>query len=165
MSEILFVCTGNTCRSSMAAAIATHLAREQGLEITISSAGIAAREGDPATAAAIEALAEMGIDLKSHRAQLFDAAKAKAVVILTMTRAHKEYIRQNYPDAAHRTFTLKEYAQGPSPDPGQHPPESAVNSVDIPDPFGQATAFYRVLANELFRLVAETLKKYQSRQT
>ena len=49
MPGILFVCTGNTCRSSMAAAIAAKLAKERGLDVTISSAGLAAREGDPAT--------------------------------------------------------------------------------------------------------------------
>ncbi|NLW07860.1 MAG: low molecular weight protein arginine phosphatase, partial [Clostridia bacterium] len=89
MPGILFVCTGNTCRSSMAAAIAKHLAAERGLDIPIASAGIAARAGDPATPAAVEALAAMGIELGDHRARSLEAVMVhSADTILAMTARH-----------------------------------------------------------------------------
>ncbi|WP_071542372.1 low molecular weight protein arginine phosphatase [Neomoorella thermoacetica] len=114
MPGILFVCTGNTCRSSMAAAIAAKLAKERGLDVTISSAGLAAREGDPATPEAVQALAEMGLDLSSHRARQLTAATVRdADLILTMTAEHRERILRDYPEARGKTYTLKEYVQGP----------------------------------------------------
>ncbi|MGI9862809.1 hypothetical protein SDD30_15635, partial [Moorella naiadis] len=69
---------------------------------------------EPATAAAVQALAEMGLDLSSHRARQLTAAMVQdADLILTMTADHKEYILRNYPAAGSKTFTLKEYVQGP----------------------------------------------------
>ena len=113
MPGILFVCTGNTCRSSMAAALAAHLAAARSLDVDIASAGLAAREGEPATPAAVQALAEMGLDLSSHSARQLTATMVReAELILTMTAGHKEYILQKYPEARGKTFTLKEYVQG-----------------------------------------------------
>lgn len=114
MPGILFVCTGNTCRSSMAAAIAAKLAKERGLDVTVSSAGLAAVEGEPATPAAVQALAEMGLDLSSHRARQLTAAMVReADLILTMTAEHRDRILRDYPEARGKTYTLKEYVQGP----------------------------------------------------
>ncbi|BCV23041.1 low molecular weight protein arginine phosphatase [Moorella sp. Hama-1] len=114
MPGILFVCTGNTCRSSMAAALAAHLAATRSLDANITSAGLAAREGEPATPAAVQALAEMGLDLSSHRARQLTAAMVKeADLILTMEAGHRERILRDYPAARGKTFTLKEYVQGP----------------------------------------------------
>lgn len=64
--KILFVCTGNTCRSPMAEAIAKSIAWS-GIEV--SSAGIHALEGDKASEQAIAVMAEKGIDLSKHRAE------------------------------------------------------------------------------------------------
>ena len=69
MLNVLFVCTGNTCRSPMASAICNKIAEEKKLDITSSSAGLAAFPGDEASANAVKDLSEIGIDLSTHRSR------------------------------------------------------------------------------------------------
>ena len=66
MKKILFVCTGNTCRSPMAAVIFNAIAAEKGLDYYAESAGVAAVGDRPASANAIKAVAEIGLDLSAH---------------------------------------------------------------------------------------------------
>ncbi len=90
MKSIIFVCTGNTCRSAMAAAIARKICNERGLEISIDSCGIAAPIGSPASQNAVLALSELyGIDLSYHRAAQADLTLLEnADIIFTMTPQH-----------------------------------------------------------------------------
>lgn len=67
MKKILFVCTGNTCRSPMAAVIFNALAAEKGLDYIAESAGVAAVGDRPASENAVKAVAEIGLDLSGHR--------------------------------------------------------------------------------------------------
>lgn len=69
MKRVMFVCTGNTCRSPMAAALFNRYAREKGLDAAADSAGLAAMEGAPASAHAVAAMAEVGEDISSHAAK------------------------------------------------------------------------------------------------
>ena len=109
--NILFVCTGNTCRSSMAQALLQHMLDEQGLaDIVVRSAGIAAEQGAKASPLAEQALQELGIDLKQHRAQGIDGDLVNwADLILTMTRRHKEVVIASFPAASEKTHVLKEF--------------------------------------------------------
>lgn len=66
MKKVLFVCTGNTCRSPMAAVIFNSLAEERGLDWRAESAGVAAVGDRPASPNAIAAVAEIGLDLHNH---------------------------------------------------------------------------------------------------
>ncbi len=173
MAGILFVCTGNTCRSSMAAAIANHLQAERGLDIAVASAGMAAWEGAPATPAAVEAVAALGIDLRDHRARRVTAAMvAGADLVLTMEAAHRDRLQQLYPEAAGKIFTLKEYVRDRQPYPtaaagrGQ---DSAGNAAagpagalddDISDPIGQALDVYQDMARQLAGLIGSALEKF-----
>lgn len=144
--KIMFVCTGNTCRSSMAAGLAAAQLKERGRsDISILSAGTMAWPGDPAAPQAIEVLSAKGIDITQHRATPLDGQLAEqADLILTMTAGHKQQVQSLYPAAAHKTFTLKEYvgAEG-----------------DISDPFGQAVEIYQACAEELAQLIAKALDK------
>ncbi|MFT9496673.1 low molecular weight protein arginine phosphatase [Anaerosolibacter sp.] len=114
MKTILFVCTGNTCRSSMAESMMRKMLEDVGeatAGIKVISAGTAAAKGQGASKHAIQVMQEKNIDLHKHRSTpLSKTLIDQADVILTMTRNHKSQVLSMAPDAAHKTFTLKEYA-------------------------------------------------------
>lgn len=152
---ILFVCTGNTCRSPMAEALFNHLAGKMGLDgVRAVSAGLAAIQGDRATFQAIEVMKRRGIDLSGHRARSVDASLIEeADLILTMTDRHRSILSGMYPGAASKIHVLKEYAQG-APLDG--------DLAQIPDPFGQSVDVYERCAAELEEIIAKLLERLKA---
>lgn len=103
---VLFVCTGNTCRSPMAEGIARSMLKPEELT-TVLSAGVATADGLPVAVEAVEALAQMGIDISSHRTrQLTRELVRRAAAIYVMTDAHLQRVLEIEPSARDRVQKL-----------------------------------------------------------
>lgn len=109
MKNILFVCTGNTCRSPMAEALLRKMAEEKELDLQIRSAGVFAENGAAASVGAQKVLQQRGIKME-HQAQLVTPKLINwSDIILTMTLGHKQQLLAQYPVSMNKTFTLKEF--------------------------------------------------------
>jgi protein-tyrosine-phosphatase len=145
--NILFVCTGNTCRSPMAQGLLEKMAKDRGLNINIKSAGIFALDGQRASKEAIEVLKEDGIDISSHRANMIHRDLLKeADLILTMSISHKEALIFKYDFVKEKIYTLKEYAYG--------------IEEDILDPFGGNVTVYKNTKEEIAKALEEIIKRF-----
>lgn len=111
MKRVLFVCTGNTCRSPLAEGMFSLTARTRGLAAEARSAGIAAVNGIPISKHTETILKEKGTQASAKGSQALTAEHVDwADLILTMTMGHKKSILQQYPAAVDKTYTLKEFA-------------------------------------------------------
>jgi protein arginine phosphatase len=148
LRRILFVCTGNTCRSPMAEAILKSK-KIDGLEVE--SAGIYAATGSEASAHAKKVLDDHHIEHNHSSTMLSRDSVQWADLILTMTGSHKNAILQQYPDSAGKVFTLKEFT-------------GEKYAVDVVDPFGGNLAIYQETFQELDKLIKQAIEKIQSSQ-
>ncbi len=140
--HVLMVCTGNTCRSPLAAALLSRLIEEKGPQgVSVSSAGVAAQEGAPASEGAYLVALEAGLDLSAHRArQLRPDLVREADLILTMSPSHLRRVVEL--GGAGKAMLLSEYAT------------SGAGDAEIPDPFGGDVHSYRATLQNLSRLMA-----------
>jgi len=110
--NILFVCTGNICRSVMAEGFMKErlAGTDDNLKIEISSAGLAADEGRPPPPEVVAVMREYGLDVSGHRAHLLNKADVDAAdLILTMAMHNSQRLLTEYQAAVNRVFTLKEF--------------------------------------------------------
>jgi protein-tyrosine-phosphatase len=141
--KILFVCTGNTCRSPMAEGLAREIL---GHEIQLESAGIAALNGDLASPQALEVLRGRGIDLSSHRARRVTIEMLADIDwIIPMTTEQEKRLKAMFPEYSKRIKRLGSWST------------KAENS-DILDPWGGTVEVYRKSAEGIEFLIRE-LKK------
>lgn len=141
MMRILFVCTGNSCRSPMAELYFDALCRRAGRnDFEVASAGIHAWDGFPASAPASAVLAEAGIDADAFRSRsLTPALIENSDLIVPMTAAHRSAIARIAPDAAAKIRLLLEFGAG---------------GGDVPDPYGGSVEDYR----DVFRTMKPALE-------
>lgn len=174
MASILVVCTGNVCRSPLAegflrAALEGRLGTSAP---TVSSAGTAGWDGSPAMAESVAAAAERGVDISGHRGrELHPEDVNEADLIVGMSAEHRDAVIRLVPEAADRTFTLKELVRLldalPGIDPTAPPSDALAHRLtqadglrrsgfegnphdeDVMDPLGMPLDSYRAVAWEL----------------
>ncbi|PYI51122.1 low molecular weight protein arginine phosphatase [Paenibacillus flagellatus] len=186
--RILFVCTGNTCRSPLAEGLFRSMARREGLRLDVRSAGVSAWDGAPISKHSADILKERGVTDRLSSSAVTGEAVSWADLILTMTAGHKEAVIRRYPEAVDKVFTLKEFAEddpqaaakieerhrihselqikralGQPITPDEllqaEQAEYGMPSFDISDPFGGDRAQYEKTADEIEAYLAKLIRK------
>lgn len=153
--RILFVCTGNTCRSPLAEALARRMLEERGWShVEVESAGISTLTGHPASDGSIAAARRRGLDLSGHEsAQLTRQRVRRANLILGMTPAHVEAVEELGGDG--KVALLGAFAAGKGAD------TEAPGRWAVPDPFGGEEALYLETLDSLERMVERMLERLE----
>ncbi|MCT4585583.1 MAG: low molecular weight protein arginine phosphatase [Peptostreptococcaceae bacterium] len=149
--NILFLCTGNTCRSPIAEFLLKDLIQKEGLEdkVNVSSAGLATANGLEISKYSLLALKERKIDAKAHKSIMVTKEDLlNSDLILTMTIAHKEKIINFDMSLKNKIYTLKEYLNR--------------KDLDIKDPFLKDFEVYKSTRDEIEKLIIELFEKIKN---
>ena len=147
MTTILFVCTGNLCRSPMAEGLLRKRFADEGLgeEYQVMSAGVRAVDGNNASGNAIIAMAERYIDITEHIAHTITAEDmARADLVLTMSERQKDILLQTWPQYAWKVHLLSEVVG---------------KRQSIRDPYGSSLDKYVACADTLSRYIDEGIEQ------
>jgi len=152
IKKVLFVCTGNSCRSVMAEGLMKKYLKELGKDdIKVTSAGTSTVGGFPPTNETVQVMEDEGIDVTAHRSTKLDENIIKdADLILVMEDLHKDFIDSNYPEGSFRTYLLKEYGLEGEPN---YP-----DSRNIQDPITKPIEFYKLSLEVIKDQVARVAK-------
>ena len=136
MKTVLFVCTGNTCRSPVAAALADKLFANRGIAASAASCGIFAIDGaGPSENAVVAVKNGWNADVSEHKAKIIrETNLADAHIVITMTMGHKSHLLALYPDFADKIHAIKELCG---------------DGCDIDDPFGGNLDVYQKCAKQI----------------
>jgi len=151
-ASVLFVCTGNTCRSPLAAVMARRLAAARGLDLLFSSAGTSASDGAPASDGSILVGLERELDLSTHRSRILTRELvAEATLVLGMSGHHVAQVRALGGDA--KVHLLADFAA------------LEPTGRSILDPFGADLDAYRRMADELDAVLPRVIERLAAERT
>lgn len=154
MKTILFVCTGNICRSPMAEGLFRHLTAKMGGRYRAGSAGVGAVDGMPPSTHAVHALRDLGIDITRHRSRALTAELVReADLIFGMTHGHTNAVMLMYPSAIEKTFLLREFDD-----------TLEAFEKDIADPIGGSLEVYLRCRDEIEQGIFSMLKHLEQQQ-
>src|ERR1043166_2359382 len=149
MKTILFVCTGNICRSPMAEGLFRHAIKGRN-DFRVMSAGVGAVEGLPPSEHAVQALRQLGIDISKQRSRMLTAELVdQADFIFGMTHSHVDAVTLLYPQAAEKTFLLREFDE-----------TLGDYEADIGDPIGGSVEVYVSCRDQIEQGIASMLKYF-----
>src|SRR5215470_6568401 len=147
MKTVLFVCTGNVCRSPMAEGIFRRSVQGRG-DYRVFSAGLGAMDGQPPSAYAVQAVKELGIDISSQRSRMLTPEVVhQADYIFGMTHSHVDTVMLLYPHAAEKTFLLREFDE-----------TLDAFEKDISDPIGGSYDVYLGCRDQIEQGIASLLR-------
>lgn len=142
--RLLFVCTGNLCRSPMAAGLARELARDRGLDIEVRSCGTIAQGGHDASENAVIACSEIGVDIADHRSQPLTRELVEwADHVLVMEESHVLAVNAKDWRAPFKTWALGSF----------------IGEKRIKDPYQRSLRKYRKARDLLRRAIDEALER------
>lgn len=150
--KIMFICTGNICRSAMAHWLLDKKAKDVGRDdIEVYSCGVNAQNGDVPTYEAKKVMKdEYDVDMKAHKATNIRDSKIKEMdLILCATISHKIAVLDMYPELEGKVFTMKEYAK-------YH--REFHDDMNIKDPWGYDIETYRFCASEIDECVNKIIE-------
>lgn len=143
--NILFICTGNTCRSPMAEGLMKQIAQDNNLQVQVQSAGVAAFPGAPASTHTDTILRSRGIN-HHHLSQPVTLELVQwSDLILTMTESHKQILCSHFPGVEDKVFTVNEFANE--------------KGRDVTDPYGGSLEVYRETERDLEVVLNKIVKK------
>lgn len=145
--SVLFVCTGNTCRSPMAEGLFARAVAERD-DFEVASAGVAASPGSPASPETLELLEERDCPLDGFRSRRVSAEQvARASHVFAMTRGHLDALLAMFPEQEDKFYLACEFVDLPGRGVGR----------DVPDPIGMGPAAYREVAETLERAIPKII--------
>ena len=151
--RLLFVCSGNTCRSPLASVLAKRELTELGWRVEVRSAGVAALHGEPASEGSLRAAVRHGLDLSAHKSRPVDAELVDwADLILVMSPGH--LLRLAEMGGAGKAALLDAFARGDDADADD-------GGFGVPDPFGGDDDAYEETYRSLEELVAKALRRLE----
>ncbi|MBR2714816.1 MAG: hypothetical protein IKB73_01260 [Ruminococcus sp.] len=147
MKNVLFICTGNTCRSPMAQALFNKICEEKGLDMHASSAGVATVDGLTAAKHAIDTMAMQGIDLSTHKSRFLPNVKLSNYDLFVTMNYDQSTLVESLGVPRDRIVVLS-----------KTPADKYDIEVGIADPFGSDMAAYRKCAEDLRVAINELIE-------